>query len=105
MISPDDLTPEIVQILIFNWEMTNDDETISKRVDILFRDWRFSWLLLEWEMFEIARKIRKEVDLTILSNYLDELEVHIKNVDPHLNVVTVNDEDTPVFFITERVET
>jgi hypothetical protein len=103
MIDKDSLSLERVKILLFNWEMSKTNEVIEDRIENLFRDWRFSWLLLEWEMFEMAIKIQKETDEKIIYSYLDKLEKHIKNVDPHTKSLTINDEDAPVFFLTKNV--
>jgi hypothetical protein len=100
----DDITPELIQAFLKSWDMDNKDEIINKRVETLFRDWRFAWLLREWEMFDTLFKLERETNEVIISHYLDILEYHIDYVDPHVKIVTVNDEEEPVFFLTKILE-
>jgi hypothetical protein len=99
-----EITNDMIQALYKEWNIASKSKIINERVSILFRNWRLAWLLKEWEMFDLISKVEYELDEVKLSKYLDILEYHIQYIDPHTKIVTINDEDTPVFFLTKGPE-
>jgi len=75
---------------------------MKSRIERLLKDARLDVLIYTDSRFYGAKAKLKKGNVT--DNYLDDLEKHIKNIDPHIQVLTVNGEDVPVEFTTRIKE-
>lgn len=74
---------------------------IENRCKKLLRDSRIDIMMYQKEFYGIKKKL---LDRKVTLEYLDYVEKHINNIDPHIQVLTVNGEDVPVQFTTRIKE-
>lgn len=72
---------------------------IMLRCKALLKDQRLEILMYEKEFYGVKKKLVHWEEIT--PEYLDYVETHIKKIDPHYQIITVNGEDVPVKFVTK----
>ena len=78
-----------------------DNFELETRCKKLLRDSRIDIIMYQKEFYGIKKKL---LDRKVTPEYLDYVEKHINNIDPHIQVLTVNGEDVPVEFTTRIKE-
>ena len=78
-----------------------DNFELETRCKKLLRDSRIDIIMYQKEFYGIKKKL---LDRKVTPEYLDYVEKHINNIDPHIQVLTVNGEDVPVEFTTRSKE-
>ena len=73
----------------------------ENRCKAILKDDRIEILMYQKEFYGIKKKL---LDRKVTLEYLDYVEKHINNIDPHIQVLTVNGEDVPVEFTTRIKE-
>ena len=72
---------------------------MKSRIERLLKDTRLDVLIYTDARFYGAKVKLKNGNVT--ENYLNELERHIINIDPHTEIIQVNGEDVEVNFVTK----
>ena len=72
---------------------------MKNRIESLLKDNRLDVLIYTDSKFYGAKVKLKNGNIT--EKYLDDMERHIKNIDPHIEIIQVDGENVPVTFITK----
>ena len=78
-----------------------DNFELETRCKKLLRDSRIDIIMYQKEFYGIKKKL---LDRKVTPEYLYYVEKHINNIDPHIQVLTVNGEDVPVEFTTKSTD-
>lgn len=71
---------------------------MKSRIERLLKDSRLDVLIYTDSRFYGAKVKLKNGNVT--NQFLDDIEKHIKNIDPHIEIIQINGENVPVEFIT-----
>jgi hypothetical protein len=76
-------------------------------IEGLLKDWRLAWLdpQAKFHLLNMLKSLEDGQELNReQNNYLQWIEEHIKNIDPHIEIIQVGGEDVPVQFATRRMQ-
>ena len=81
---------------------------MRKRIESLLHDTRLDWLIVtpgfsnaKYSLTLMLQCLEEYNKLSVGQNeYLERIELHIRNIDPHTETLTINGDSEPVLFIT-----